>query len=132
MGRRSKCRRICEMPRVEEFAPANVKGMEVVGMTVDEFETIRLIDHEGYSQEECARQMNVARTTAQSIYESARKKLAEVLVEGKKLKIGGGVYEVCPDAGECCQRLCGQRQCSLNRCVGNKSACERRSQCEKS
>lgn len=111
MGRRVKCRRICEMPRIEEFAPANVNCQEVIEMTVDEFETIRLIDHQGYSQEECSRQMNVARTTVQSIYDSARKKLAEALVEGKKLKIGGGAYEVCPDAKECCRRRCGHADC---------------------
>lgn len=111
MGRRVKCRRICEMPRIDEFAPANVNSQEEIEMTVDEFETIRLIDHQGYSQEECARQMNVARTTVQSIYDSARKKLAETLVDGKKLKIGGGAYEVCPNAKECCRRSCSQKEC---------------------
>lgn len=114
MGRRVKCRRICEMPKIEEFAPANANCKEIIEMTVDEFETIRLIDHQGYSQEECARQMNVARTTVQSIYDLARKKLAEALVEGKKLKIGGGAYEVCPDAKECCRRRCGHPDCGGN------------------
>lgn len=118
MGRRVKCRRICEMPKVEEFAPANIRCQEEIEMTVDEFETIRLIDHQGYSQEECARQMNVARTTVQSIYDSARKKLAEVLVEGKKLKIGGGAYEVCPEAKECCRRRCAHTDC-----VGENGCC---------
>jgi predicted DNA-binding protein (UPF0251 family) len=36
-------------------------------MTVEEYETIRLIDLLGYMQEQCADQMHVARTTVQRI-----------------------------------------------------------------
>ncbi|MEG1501516.1 MAG: DUF134 domain-containing protein, partial [Clostridiales bacterium] len=59
-------------------------------MTLDEYETIRLIDLEGLTQEESAQQMNVARTTVQKIYNDAKKKLAESLVKGKILSIEGG------------------------------------------
>ena len=81
-------------------------------MTVDEFETIRLIDLEGMSQEECANRMNVARTTAQAIYNSARVKLAECLVKGMKLYIRGGDYVIC-DEGAC---GCGCGHCHKRRC----------------
>ena len=64
-------------------------------MTVDEYETIRLIDQLGLTQEECAEQMKVARTTVQGIYNDARKKLADVLVNAKKLVIEGGDYVLC-------------------------------------
>ena len=61
-----------------------------VNMEIDEYESIRLIDLEGFSQEECAIQMNISRATVQRIYIEARTKLAESLVYGKVLKIRGG------------------------------------------
>lgn len=66
-------------------------------MSVEEYETIRLIDKEGLMQEECADRMDVARTTVQRIYISARKKLADAVVDGKVLKIEGGTFKLCSD-----------------------------------
>ena len=70
-------------------------------MAVDEFEAIRLVDLLNLTQEEAARQMGVARATVQSIYGSARKKLALSLVEGRELRIGGGEYQVGPGDQGC-------------------------------
>ena len=70
-------------------------------MTVDEYETIRLIDGEGYSQEQCGKQMEISRTAVQLVYASARKKLARALVEGLTLSIGGGDYQLCRGDGDC-------------------------------
>lgn len=70
-------------------------------MAVDEFEAIRLVDLLDLTQEEAARQMGVARATVQSIYGSARKKLALSLVEGRELRISGGEYQVCPGDQGC-------------------------------
>ena len=70
-------------------------------MAVNEFEAIRLVDLLDLTQEEAARQMGVARATVQSIYGSARKKLALSLVEGRELRIGGGEYQVCPGDQGC-------------------------------
>ena len=75
-------------------------------MSVDELEAMCLIDIEGISQEECALRMNVARTTAQAIYNSARTKTAKCLVYGYELQISGGNYEVCDGQGGCC--ACGK------------------------
>ena len=100
MPRPLKCRRVCGLPGTQEFTPAGgARGKEPVILTVDEFETIRLIDREGLNQEECGVRMEVARTTVQQIYTSARRKLAEALVDGKPLKIGGGEYRICNGEG---------------------------------
>lgn len=70
-------------------------------MTVDEYETIRLIDLEGCTQEECARQMRIARSTVQMIYNEARRKSADCLVNGKPLIIEGGNYRLCDGTARC-------------------------------
>ena len=69
MPRPRKWRKVCCLPDVNRFGPLDspVEKEHVVIMTVDEYETIRLIDLEGLSQEECASQMHVARTTVQGI-----------------------------------------------------------------
>ena len=104
MARPRKCRRICQMPHTTCFAP-NVDPAGEIMMTLDEFEAIRLIDAEGLQQEECALRMNVARTTVQAIYLSARTKIADALVHGKTLRICGGDVSLCPRSG-CCGRRC--------------------------
>ncbi|MCD8196718.1 MAG: DUF134 domain-containing protein [Lachnospiraceae bacterium] len=103
MPRPTKCRMICRFPQTLEFIPAkDGDDKEPVILTVDEYETIRLIDREGLSQEQCSQRMQIARTTAQKIYDSARKKLADVLVDGRPLKIEGGEYRLCNGMNQFC------------------------------
>jgi predicted DNA-binding protein (UPF0251 family) len=83
-------------------------------MTVDEYETIRLIDLQGFTQEECASQMKIARTTVQGIYNEARKKLADSLVNGKVLQIEGGTYQLCDGL----EKSCGCGGCKRHRFGG--------------
>ena len=71
-------------------------------LTVDEYETIRLLDKKGYSQEQCAASMQVARTTVQRIYEIARKKIADALIDGYLLKIEGGDFKICDGQSSNC------------------------------
>ena len=92
MPRPQKARRICCYPDYWSFAPDQDMANDTVTISLDEFETIRLIDYNGKTQEECAADMNVARTTVTAIYESARKKLAQALVEGRRIMISGGNY----------------------------------------
>ena len=88
-------REVSALPRNEAFFPIE-HGEEIpeVIITVDEFQTIRLVDYEGFSQEECGSYMNVSRATAQRIHRSARRKMAVALVEGRPLRIEGGEYKI--------------------------------------
>lgn len=108
MARPRKGRRVCCLPRQCRFGALD-PGQEppaLVVMTVEEYETIRLIDGEGMTQEACAKAMDVGRTTVQGMYDSARKKMAKLLVEGSDLRIEGGAFQV---TGQC-RGACGQRR----------------------
>ena len=108
MPRPMKWRKVCCLPESNKFGPLDsvLDDQDHVNMTVDEYETIRLIDLEGFTQEECAKQMNIARATVQGIYVEARRKLAELLVNGKVLIIEGGEYRLCDGLGNGCGRGC--------------------------
>ena len=96
MPRPRKCRKVCCLPDNDGFVP--VRGGEEltpIVLNVDEYESIRLIDREGFSQEQCGEYMRIARTTVQQIYAAARKKLADALVEGLPLRIEGGDFTLC-------------------------------------
>lgn len=114
MPRPRKWRRVCCLPESNRFGPLDLRGHSdnSVTMTVDEYETIRLIDLDGFTQEQCAAQMDISRTTVQGIYDSARKKLAQSLVSGKVLLIEGGEYRLCDGQG----RGCGSTGCRRHRC----------------
>ena len=94
MSRPVKVRRICSMPQVREFIPRPNACEGHIQMSIDEYEVIRLIDNLGYSQKECSEQMCVARTTVQAIYDAARRKIADAIVNGRRLVIAGGNYAV--------------------------------------
>ena len=115
MPRPIKWRKVCCLPETELFGPLNEdnKELEEITMSVEEYETIRLIDLKGLTQEECANQMEIARGTVQSIYKEARSKLAKAIVIGHRLRIEGGDYQLHseekPRPG--CHR-CRRRQCT--------------------
>ena len=103
MSRLVKCRKVCHYPQTLEFLPQNNNAeQEPIVLTVDEYEAIRLIDRRGMSQEQCAAFMQIARTTVQRIYETARKKLADFVVEGRPLRIEGGDFRLCNGSSTGC------------------------------
>lgn len=61
--------------------------LEEVVLTKEEMETVKLKDFDGLDQIEAGGKMNTSQSTFQRILSSARKKIAQAMVEGKALKI---------------------------------------------
>lgn len=106
MPRPKRCRRVCTEPQFVCFSPDGVRQPESVVLSVDEYEVIRLVDYEKKSHEQCAVAMDISRTTVTEIYEKARYKIAECLVQGKQLSISGGNYKICPGQKSCFGQPC--------------------------
>jgi predicted DNA-binding protein (UPF0251 family) len=98
MPRRPLERAVLGLPPALLYKPAGrpARGLESVHLAIDELEAMRLVDHQGLSQEEAACLMGVSRQTVGRIVESARKKVADALLNAKALEIGGGPYQVAP------------------------------------
>ena len=112
MPRPKKCRRVCFVPDTAGFSPrCGAADPQPIVMAVEEYEAIRLMDLLGCTQEEAAARMEVARTTVQAIYDKARRKLAQALVERRGLEVRGGEYRLCPRANETCPRSRAGGQC---------------------
>lgn len=94
MPRPKRCRHICGYPAFWSFAPEKACASETTGFTLDEYEAIRMIDYEKLTQEECAAAMGVSRATVAGIYETARFKLADAIINGKRIRITGGSYRI--------------------------------------
>ncbi len=88
--------------------------METVTLTLDEFEAIRLADYQGLYHEQAAGIMGVSRQTFSRIVETARKKVADALVNGRVLGISGGEAAMepgadCPRRGKAGSEPCHRR-----------------------
>lgn len=87
--------------------------METVNIGYDEYEVIRLLDYEMFSQKQCAEKMSISRSTVARMYEHARKQIADALVNGKKITISGGDIKVCTAMKPECRHVkncCHQRK----------------------
>jgi len=96
MPRPKNFRRVACLPQATYYKPRGVPlaVLECVTLTVDELEAIRLADEQGLYQERAAEKMNVSRQTFGRILESAHRKIADALVNGKALSVEGGVFEM--------------------------------------
>jgi predicted DNA-binding protein (UPF0251 family) len=96
MPRPRICRRVGFQPNVTYFKPRGIslRELEESILTVDEFESIRLKDLEGLEEEIAAKKMNISQPTFNRLVSSARKKIADAIVNGKAIKIEGGVYKM--------------------------------------
>ncbi len=76
-------------PNVTYFKPQGVplRFLEVVKLTLEEVEALRLKNIEGLDQIECAKKMNTSQSTFQRILSSAYKKISVALINGKAIEI---------------------------------------------
>lgn len=105
MVRPQKDRIVSAKPEVSYFKPRAIPmgNLEEVRLTIDEREAIYLADLQGLSQEEAGQRMGVSRATFGRIVQKARKTIADALINGKAIRIGGGCYKL---AGEPRTFLC--------------------------
>jgi predicted DNA-binding protein (UPF0251 family) len=89
MPRPRLCRRIRFNPNVSYFKPQGIPlgFLEVVNLTLEEVEALRLKNIKGLDQIECAKKMNTSQSTFQRILSSAYKKISDAIINGKAIKI---------------------------------------------
>ncbi len=92
MARPKNNRIVHQPPLFTEFKPMGVKGrdLEIIILSLDEFEAIRLADNLGLSHEEASGEMHISRSTFSRLIDKARAKVSEMLINGKKLVVEGG------------------------------------------
>ena len=103
MGRRQLWRRVSSVPQINYFKQSGLPlaGLQEVRLFVEEAESVRLKDLEGLDQQQCADKMNVSRPTFSRILDSARRKIADALLNGKAIRIEGGNFEMAKRSFRC-------------------------------
>jgi len=89
MPRPRLCRKIEFNPDITYFKPQGVpmRALEVVELSAEEIEAYRLRHMNNLDQKESAKKMRTSQSTYQRILYSAYKKIADVLINGKAIKI---------------------------------------------
>ncbi|MBE0556415.1 MAG: DUF134 domain-containing protein [Proteobacteria bacterium] len=123
MSRPKCCRHIGALPGKTFFQPegAAPSSFEAVLLTLDEYEAIRLADLDGLYQEQAASRMSVSRQTFGRIVEAAHRKIADVIVNGKALRIEGGPVSLAGAESVRCPRC--SRALGLAYGEGNEPSC---------
>ena len=122
MSRPCKKRRVICNPVTTSFQPqgGEPENKESVILSIDELEAIRLADYEGLYQEDAAEKMNVSRQTFGNIISAAHKKVADFLINSKRLSVEGGSVDI----GKCrfvC--LACSHEWSIKRGAGKPAEC---------
>jgi predicted DNA-binding protein (UPF0251 family)/DNA-directed RNA polymerase subunit RPC12/RpoP len=117
-----KIRDVSLPPKVVFFKPKGIplREIEIVNLTIDEYEAVRLADYEDFKHYEAAEKMNISRPTFTRLLESAHKKISTSIVEGKAIRIEGGDFKFSNKVFQC--RRCGQLQ-NLQSKEDEKSNC---------
>ena len=125
MPRPEKNRRILQPPKMTGFKPFGIPRckLEIVKLSYEEYETIRLLNYEMLQQKEAAILMNVSRPTLTRIYNRALKTIAKAFVEGKAIEIDGGNYEFSKEWYRCkkCFKLVEEEN-SHKKCKKNSTS----------
>ncbi|MGA9138737.1 MAG: DUF134 domain-containing protein [Methanocella sp.] len=93
-------RRVSCLPKATYFKPREVPlyDLEIINLSIEELESIRLCDLLQVEQNEAADRMGISRKTFWNDLQQARQKVADALVNGKAIEISGGNYV---NSGEC-------------------------------
>jgi len=134
MSRPTKFRRVEFFPEDNYFVPWGKPKCEIeeIVLKVEELEAMRLKDIEELNQEKCAEKMQVSRQTFQNIIDSARKKVAVALTEGKAIRISGGYYTTnhckfkCMDCGEVYEINYEQDKLTCPNCGSQRVMCSKK------
>lgn len=81
-------RKVVNPPKMKGFKPFgldNVDSSEPILLMYEEYEALRLCDHDMFTHAQAARLMCISRPTFTRIYASVRKKLAIAFVEGREI-----------------------------------------------
>ncbi len=89
MARPRRFRKIISNPNSDYFKPRGIpmRDLEEVTLEMDEFEALNLSDLQGLEQGECAKRMHISQPTFHRTIISARKKVADAIINGKAIKI---------------------------------------------
>ncbi len=93
-GRPKKIRKVKNVPGIRQFSPRGKPGRpDEVVLGIDQLEAIRIADLEGQYHHLGASSMGISRSSFGRILKTARKTIATALVNGKIIRIEGGIYE---------------------------------------
>ena len=96
MPRPRRCRWVHKRPNTTYFKPAgiSIRELEETILTIEEYEAIRLKDLENLDQEIAAKKMNISQPTFHRLITTARKKIADAIINSKAIKIQGGNFKL--------------------------------------
>ena len=95
MSRRRRLRKIVKPPGFKGYKPYGTlnDNNEFIELLYEEYEALKLADYDLMNQKQASSLMGVSRATFARIYESARRKIAQALVDTKEIKtVYGNVW----------------------------------------
>jgi len=95
MPRRRSLRKVVAPPGFRGYKPygSNQVSKEYIELLYEEYEAIKLADYDLLNHQQASELMGISRPTFARIYESARRKIANALVETKEIKtVYGNVW----------------------------------------